>query len=353
MKKILSIILTVTIMFTMSTGVFAAPGDVAGEVYSTDIITYMYYAPVTSYNIGGKTCIDAEILNWHYGFDVYWYENERRLDITDKGGRFVSLQAMSGEIVESSVSDPGEVVCSYYETDIITTLNGKEIESYNIGGRTVICAEAMRDHGYNVDWDEEERKLTISKPMDFYKYETDFGTIKSVNDDRRPTKNDVILKRGVLVEKDGKQYMIKTSSNMIYGDPGGKTYIKLSDFAAILGGECTMEEKTETAVSSWVNGITDEYEKYTYAFNLNYDTNITPDLVEYNDEPPAPEFFTADGRYVVDLPVTSIMLNDVNYSIMAVGYSRNEYGGHLLIADGEIYIPAYNVSKVLGYDFSW
>ena len=107
----------------------AAPGDVIGNVYPTDIVTYMYYAPITSYNIGGKTCIDAEILTWHYGFDVYWLADERHLDIDDKGGRFVSLQAMSGEIVESSKESP-QSVGKYYETDIITTLNGNAIERH-------------------------------------------------------------------------------------------------------------------------------------------------------------------------------------------------------------------------------
>ena len=352
MKKIFFAIASAIMLFGVNA--LAAPGDVIGNVYPTDIVTYMYYAPITSYNIGGKTCIDAEILNWHYGFDVYWLADERHLDIDDKGGRFVSLQAMSGEIVESSKESP-QSVGKYYETDIITTLNGNAIESYNIGGRTVICAEAMRDFGYNVDWDPEKRTLTISKPMDFYKYETDYGTIRSMYDYKLPRGNNLVfLNRGVIVTKDEKQYMLSTPSNKIYGSPGGTTYIKLSDLEGILGGKCSMQEATTTSTSEWVNGITDTYEQYAYSFNLNYDTSVEPELKEYIPE--EYENIRADvsgeNFFAVDLFSVAMTINEEEYSIKAMGRGK-EYTSALKVVLGEVYIPAYNVAVILGYDYAW
>ena len=348
MKKIISVILSVAIMCFISTIVFAAGGDVVGNVYSTDITAYMYYAPITSYNIGGKTCIDAEILNWHYGFDVYWHEDERCLDIEDKGGRFVSLQAMSGEIVESSVTKPGEVVCNYYETDIKAILNGKEIESYNIGGRTVICVEAMREHGYNVDWDEKERRLTISKPMDFYEYETDFGTIKSMHNYALEQDKIMFSKRGLFVKTDEKDYMLNIPSGRVFFDDWGMSYIKLTDLAEILGGECVMEEKTETSVSSWVNNITDEYDYYTYIFSLNYDTNVKPELTGYSGEELEPEYVD-NAECILDLSSFPLMINGEEY--VSKGFFRGQdFGAGIKAVDGEVYVSAYILIELFGYD---
>ena len=50
---------------------------------------------------------------------------------------------------------------NYYDTDIVTYLDGKPITAYNIGGRTYIHAEQMRDWGHIVTWNEEERILDI------------------------------------------------------------------------------------------------------------------------------------------------------------------------------------------------
>lgn len=126
MKRIL--VLFLVWMLLLPTVCNTANGDVLGNIYFTDIVTTLYSVPVTARNIGGKTVIDAEILNWHYGFDVYWLANERKLDITDKGGVFVSLQATAGETLEPIYGNPGDIAGNYYETDIKTYLNGKEIE---------------------------------------------------------------------------------------------------------------------------------------------------------------------------------------------------------------------------------
>lgn len=174
MKRFMAVIMAM--LCTLSVSVFAMqPGDVAGQYYYTDIRTYMKDAPITAYNIGGRTCIDAEILNWHYGFDVYWYADTRALEITDKGSSFTSLQAQAGDTLEAQDGQPGQPAGDYYYTDIVTTLNGREIEAYNIGGRTVICAEAMRDYGYDVVWDEAARTLHITRAIQTFA--SDIGEI--------------------------------------------------------------------------------------------------------------------------------------------------------------------------------
>ena len=63
------------IILPISSTVLAAYGDVAGYIYSTDILAYINDKPIESYNIGGKTAIIMEDLatgEINYGFDV-WY----------------------------------------------------------------------------------------------------------------------------------------------------------------------------------------------------------------------------------------------------------------------------------------
>ena len=62
----------------------------------------------------------------------------------------------------SVAAKPGDVAGRYYSTDIVTTLNGAEIDSININGETLINAEDMRYYGFNVNWYADKRELRIS-----------------------------------------------------------------------------------------------------------------------------------------------------------------------------------------------
>lgn len=55
----------------------------------------------------------------------------------------------------------GTIAGTYYSTDIVTSLNGAAITAINIGGNTLIDAEAMADYGFTVVWDGRARTLSI------------------------------------------------------------------------------------------------------------------------------------------------------------------------------------------------
>ena len=353
MKRVI-VIFTVFVMFVFSVTVSAASGDIKGNIYSTDIVTYLNGAAVTSYNIGGRTCIDAEVLNWHYGFEVYWHEGERWLEINDKGGRFASLQAYSGELTESKGETAGKVKGQFYETDIKTTLNGREIESYNIGGRTFICAEAMACFGYSVLWDETFRTLDISKPADFYKYETNYGVINSIDKLKLNRDMWVFFNRGIYVKKGESEYIIDTPSNKVYVSPGGVTYIKLSDFEYIFNGKCVMNEKKETVINDFGNGIKDEYDCFRYSIDFSYDTNYSPKLKEcdigsFED---TRDDVSGEELFEIDFGSVSFTVNGEPFPVKAL-YGGKEFDSGLIAVGNEIYIPAHSAAKVLGYDMAW
>ncbi len=154
MKRIISIVLIM--LFVLPFSVFAKTGDVAGQYYSTDIHTFLNGYEIDSINIGGQTLISAEDM-CYYGFHVFWNDAERQLSI------YRQVRPINEEPphVEKSDFIPGMVLGNYYETDIVTYLDGKTITACNVGGRTYIHAEGMRNWGYIVTWNETDRALDI------------------------------------------------------------------------------------------------------------------------------------------------------------------------------------------------
>lgn len=152
----LALILTVQ---CLTTSAFAKTGDIAGDYYATDIITTLNGFEIDSINIGGYTLISAEDM-MHYGFIVVWNAEERTLRVMDNP---YSPENIPPAVRKESLPT-GTVMGNYYETDIITYLDGKPITAYNIGGRTYIHGEEMSRFGYLVTWSESERSLTIKSP---------------------------------------------------------------------------------------------------------------------------------------------------------------------------------------------
>ena len=136
----------------------ARPGDIAGKYYSTDIVTTLNGAQIDAINIGGQTLISAEDMR-HFGHSVIWDGKERTLRITETTGLVKTPPAVS-----KSSKPSGSVMGHYYVTDIVTYLDGTPITAYNIGGRTYLHAEAMRDWGYIVNWFGDTRRLEITSP---------------------------------------------------------------------------------------------------------------------------------------------------------------------------------------------
>ncbi len=154
-KRLLSICMITVMVVSMLCMVVSANYGKAGDYYFTDIKTYVRGQLINSYNVGGKTVIVAEDLT-NYGFNVHWNGNDRTLKITDNHGKAVS-NAKNSE----SNGAIGDVAGSYYYTDIVTYFSNVQIESYNLGGITVFPATILRDFGYDVVWDAENRRVLI------------------------------------------------------------------------------------------------------------------------------------------------------------------------------------------------
>lgn len=54
----------------------------------------------------------------------------------------------------------GGVAGKYFYSDIKAYINGKPIDSWNADGKTLICMEDLKNYGFNVEWDGENRKIS-------------------------------------------------------------------------------------------------------------------------------------------------------------------------------------------------
>ena len=158
-SQILSAALIGVILLSGSSIIQAASGAVAGQYYSTDIVTTLNGMEIDAINIGGQTLISAEDMHY-YSFSVRWDGETRTLCVDSVA------QAQNGTppAVKKSDVPSGSVLGSYYDTDIVTYLDGMPITAYNTGGRTYIHAEEMRKFGYRVLWDGETRRLSVTSP---------------------------------------------------------------------------------------------------------------------------------------------------------------------------------------------
>lgn len=169
MKKLLSIILSAIIVFTLSTSVFAANGDIVGHIYSTDIRAYINGVEVQSYNIGGKTAVVIEDILKENTHQYIYDDSTRTL-------KFFSLNP--NYLVEEKTQNkakPGKVIGNIYETDIKTSIYDVTIPTYNIGGKTAVAIEdlgydgAFSPIGGKFIWDEKERTISLE-----FLYETGY-----------------------------------------------------------------------------------------------------------------------------------------------------------------------------------
>lgn len=289
----------------------ADPGDVAGSYYSTDIVTSVNGSEIDSINIGGNTLISAEDMIY-YSFNVEWNADERTLRVDSVP------QAVNGAPPAVTKTDvpAGSVLGSYYETDIVTYLDGEAIEAYNIGGRTYLHAEAMRELGYEVVWNDEARTLDVTSP----------DRAGKIYSSRIADQQD---KEGYSYEGDGAMAFSYTPEgtvgrgdaercNIIFGsDNGREMYIRIYNL-------------TNTAVSSYPQALFQRMREIAYTGNIP---------VQYEPE----------ERYEDVRALASISINGQSANEIAV--MQTQGNGHVdyifIIQD----LPVYRVEDIESIEF--
>ena len=164
MKKLASCIILL-FCFLLGGNKIYANGAIIGKAVKTDITAYIDGVPIPSYNINGFTGIIAEDLE-NYDFDVHYDAENRKLNIYYGDGSYISANDMPFiEHTEKQIDNNYQITSALegfafplYQTNIVTSVEGKVVPAYNIGGRTIILMDALKEYG-TVTWHPEERKI--------------------------------------------------------------------------------------------------------------------------------------------------------------------------------------------------
>lgn len=159
MKKFLSAVSIFLCIVMLSASVYAVNvGDIVNHTLHTDIVAYIDGQPIESYNISGYTAIMAEQL-MGYGFNVVWNQSSRALYINEGDGNVGTKNVTIPTVTPNMI---GKIKSNVYYTDIKTYLNDKLIQSYNIGGYTIIMFEDLAANG-KVTWDNATRRIDFRR----------------------------------------------------------------------------------------------------------------------------------------------------------------------------------------------
>jgi hypothetical protein len=145
------IIITFLLVFILPTPVFAST-----KAVKSDIKAYVDYTPINSYNIEGYTYIIAEELI-NYGFEVLWNNETRSLNINRVK---LSTPLYTIELWNDSLDSIGKIY-DIYPTDIKCFLDGRMVNSFNIGGKTVIQFDELEKYG-GFSWDADSRIVSAT-----------------------------------------------------------------------------------------------------------------------------------------------------------------------------------------------
>lgn len=117
-------------------------GDVVDHVLATDIRAFINGYEIPAYNIGGRLGVVAEDLA-DYGFTVEWNGDARTLAVNRTAGKAFSPASMPAR----SEKPIGTRLSPVLYTDIVTYLDGNTVESFNIGGRTILYFSELARYG--------------------------------------------------------------------------------------------------------------------------------------------------------------------------------------------------------------
>lgn len=129
----------------------------------------------------------------------------------------------------------GDIVDYVLYTDIVTSIDGTPVRSYNINGYTAIVAEDLESYGFDVTWDGGSRVLSAVRDAS-----------ETASSDYTPEENThkVGEKASPVYYTDIVTYLdgIKVSSYNV----GGRTIIYVDDLAALYGESYVWDEDTRT-----------------------------------------------------------------------------------------------------------
>ena len=149
MKKLIALAITALLLCALTVSAAAVPvGTVVNHSLYTDIVALVDNHPIRSYNVDGHMAVVAEDLR-AYGFYAIWHPAERWLEVTRPvvNGEPLTPYAYPAYTHQVPAGKIGLPACDILATDIVTTVAGDRVESWNIGGETCILFHDLERYG--------------------------------------------------------------------------------------------------------------------------------------------------------------------------------------------------------------
>ena len=167
MKKFLILTLSVLLLCALCTSVMAVSiGTVINHTLYTDILADIDGHLLRSYNVDNHTVIVAEDLR-AYGFDVIWHGDERWLEVVRPvvDGEPKTPAAYPDFTPSTPAGKIGTPAHDILYTDIVTTVAGDQVESWNINGETVFAFRELERYGEILYDNEARRSMYVTEPF--------------------------------------------------------------------------------------------------------------------------------------------------------------------------------------------
>lgn len=146
MKRFFISLICLIMVFLLPVNSYA---QIIGHIYKTDITAYENYLQIPSYNCGGTTVVFARDLE-NYGYDILWNGTRNTVEIKKNNSKKATpiLPYFEG------YTPVGEILYDIYKSTIKTYYKGKEIPSYNIGGKIAVRIRDL-DFKSTMDYNDE------------------------------------------------------------------------------------------------------------------------------------------------------------------------------------------------------
>ena len=175
MKKLSAFFILLALTAILAVPAFSLNvGDRIGNVLYTDIVAKIDGHPIPAYNVNGYMAVVAEDLR-DYGFNVIWDADSRTVLITSQGSP--NPDTFPKYVPEPPKGKIGQPAFPVLHTDIVTYVDSRYVESFNIDGHMVIYFRDLRRTG-NVEYDNDLRTSFYTRggePWSISKSMTSFG----------------------------------------------------------------------------------------------------------------------------------------------------------------------------------
>ncbi|MGO5023664.1 hypothetical protein ACTQ4E_11290 [Lawsonibacter sp. LCP25S3_G6] len=269
MKKVLSFALALVLTAGLTVNAYAAE-EVIGHALYTDIVTEIDGRPIASYNVGGRTAVMVQDLNW-YGLYVYWNEAARAVYVWPESGRPGGVSVETPEYVpQPPEGKVGEAAYPIYASDIKVYVAGEEKESFNIGGHVMVYLSDLLPYG-ELNWNEEEKLAQFQVAEDPVKLAMDR------------------LEENVY----SPEHVALHNGTITYYEGGHGTLAVILEGGTMHGSSCTMLYVDRSGKQTWIDQLLPYYpfgqEFYLEPRNISFDATgekiifITPIKELYED----------------------------------------------------------------------